>query len=312
MKRGLVFEIVLSFLALTGFASASYFSDTLSFIDPTLITLAILFVVIFAVLYFSTSKIFKGQTKIAAVISIALALLAVYWINNSANLGQLFAGFGISDENLYTIGSLLFLALTIFLAVKLKFGVLLIIGGILILAGVTNLVASTDLAIIIGIVLVVIGAVLWIKKKGKGPKEISPGNNPSSVYNTHNVHNYYNKVEQEKKDVRNKDKTRGEEIDFLKGKARADANIAMANERAKQEQQQKLIGQERNEQRQIEQQERGLISTDINSLMNSYKALEQTYNEIYHQDPSNPRLRDLMTDMIRIRDEMIRIKRGQK
>lgn len=167
MKRGLILGIVSSFLVLTGFVSAAFFSDTLSFIDPTLITLAILFVVIFAILYFSTSKIFKGQTKIAAVISIALALLAVYWINNSANLGQLFAGFGISNDNLYTIGSILFLALVIFLAVKLKFGVLLIIGGIMILAGVTNLVASTDLSIIIGIILVVIGVVLWIKKKRK-------------------------------------------------------------------------------------------------------------------------------------------------
>lgn len=94
----------------------------------------------------------------------------------------------------------------------------------------------------------------------------------------------------------------------MKGKARADTYIAYADERAKREQQQKLMGQEK----QAEQQERGLISTDINSLMNSYRALEQTYNEIYKQDPSNPRLRDLMTDMIRIRDEMIRIKRGQK
>ena len=269
MKRGLVLGILSSFLALTSFVSAAFFSDTLSFIDPTLITLAILFVVIFAVLYFATSKVFKGQTKIAAVISIALALLAVYWINLSLSLGQLFSGFGISNDNLYTFGSILFLALVIFLAIKLKFGVLLIIGGIMILAGVTNLVYSTDIVIIIGIVLVVIGIVLWIKKK-RGPIPAGVNPNPSITH----IHHYPNP---------------------------SDANANLERIRADEARARREIQEEGS-------RERARLSQDVASLNDSVRKAMKEYEQIRSRDPSDSRLDKILQDINLMRSELDKLK----
>jgi glucan phosphoethanolaminetransferase (alkaline phosphatase superfamily) len=295
MKRGLIWGILSSFLALTGFASAAFFSDTLSFIDPTLITLAVLFVVLFAVLYFATSKIFKGQTKIAAVISIALALLAVYWINLSFSLGQLFSGFGISNDNLYTFGSILFIALTIFLAIKLKFGVLLIIGGIMILAGVTNLVYSTDIVIIIGIVLVVIGVVLWIKKKGKGK-----GSTQELVAEEGKIRN---KIGREKTEI-------PKERDMA---ARARA-MAIADADYAREQARRKAG-EKNKIAQEQQQEHGLqnqVGDYLVSLRQSYNQLQEDYNALLKINPQDPKIREIYNELSAVRSEMQRVMTNNK
>lgn len=292
MKRGLVLGVLSSFLALTSFASASYFSDTLSFIDPTLITLAILFVVIFAVLYFSTSKIFKGQTKIAAVISIALALLAVYWINLSANLGQLFQGFGISTDNLYTIGSILFIVLIIFLTVKLKFGVLLIIGGVMILAGVTNLVYSTDLVVIIGIVLVIIGVVLWIKKKGKGSKELADEEGKIR-----------NKIVREKTEIpRERDMA-------ARARAMAVADADYAREEARRNAQEKnKISQEKQQEQAINNQ----VGDYLVSLRQSYNKLQEDYNALLGINPRDPKIREIYNELSAVRSEIQRVMTNNK
>ncbi len=168
MKRGLLFGIAFVSLFLISFASALSLSETLSFIDPTFVTLGLLFVVIFAMLNFSLSRVFKDKPTISIIIAISIALLAVYWINNFLAVGTLFSSWGISDETLYTVGPILFLALIIFLLIKIRFGIFVVFGGVLLLGGVTGLVVySSDILTIVGIVFIVIGLIGMFTRKGR-------------------------------------------------------------------------------------------------------------------------------------------------
>lgn len=294
MKKGLILGIFSSFLVSIGLASAQGFSvsEFLSFIDPTLITLAVLFVVIFAVLYFSTSKLFKGQTKIAAVISIALSLLAVYWINTAANIGNLFAGFGISNENLYTIGTILFLVLVIFLFIKLKSGVFLIIGGVFILAGVTDLVYSTDLAIIIGIVLAAIGLISVLKKKGKGKITFS---GPKQNWVSRKQANANRAAEEELIKERNI---------AAKAKAATSKNANYENELAKQ----KKAAEEQQAQEQRQGQAiQNQVATYLASLRESYDKLQREYNDILRLNPRDPKVKEIYNELSAVRSEIQRV-----
>lgn len=168
MKRGLILGIAFISLFLISFASALSLSETLSFIDPTFITLGLLFVIIFALLNFSLSKVFRDKPAVSIIVAISMALLAVYWINNFLAVGTLFSNLGVSDEILYTVGPILFLALIIFLLVKIRFGVFAILGGILILGGVTGLIVySSDILTIVGIVFIIIGIFGMFSKRGR-------------------------------------------------------------------------------------------------------------------------------------------------
>ncbi len=166
MKRGL-FSGVFIFLFLINFVNAQSFSETFSFLDPTMITLAVVFVVFFGALYFSVSKIFRGQTQIAAVIAIALSFLLVYWLNNLTDIGSLFSGWGISNEILYTAGPILFLAVLVLLIIKIRFGAFMFLGGLMILIGAMGLVYSTDVLMIIGAVFVAIGLLWMVSRRGR-------------------------------------------------------------------------------------------------------------------------------------------------
>lgn len=175
MKKGwLFFSILASLIPLTSFVSAqsSLVDSITAGITPQAVTLAVLFVVFFLVLNFSTSKIFKGNKTTSTIISLALSLLIIYWINQSASVGNLFSGIGISGDNLYTLGAIFIVAFSIFLFVKIKSLALFVLGGILILIGVLNLVYATSTVILIGIILVVLGIFFAIvKKKHSGPRE---------------------------------------------------------------------------------------------------------------------------------------------
>lgn len=170
-KKGLFFSGFVSLISLIGFASAqSFLIDSItSGISPQTVTLAVLFVVFFLVLNFSTSKIFKGNKSVSTIISLALSLLIIYWINQSVSVGNLFSGIGISGDNLYTLGAIFIIAFSIFLFVKIKSLALFVIGGILILVGVAGWVYATSTVILIGVSLVVVGIFFAIvKKKHRG------------------------------------------------------------------------------------------------------------------------------------------------
>lgn len=191
MKRGLAFAAVLLPLISAATASAQYyqsFSSLLQGVDPSLIISAILFVFLFAVFYFSLSKIFppakspnpwlpnmrKNEGRaIPAVMALCLSALSVYGINtipNSGNfLSNISTNIGINQGTLYTIGSLLFIGLIIFLFVKLKGMAFYIIGGIFILSAITGwtfgIIYNTSLSMIIGLASLLVGAAIsWGRK----------------------------------------------------------------------------------------------------------------------------------------------------
>lgn len=167
MKKSLMPGILLISLFSISLASALSLSETLSFIDPSFITLGLLFVVLFVLLNFSLSKVFKGSAGVPVIVAISISLLAVYWLNKSLSLDTLFSGLGISNELLYTAGPILFLIMAIFLFVKLRFGVFVVLGGIMILGSATGLVYSGTILTVIGIIFVVIGLIGMFSPGGR-------------------------------------------------------------------------------------------------------------------------------------------------
>ncbi len=310
MKRGLIFGILLLSLFLTGLASAFSFSETLSFIDPTLLTLAVVFVIAFGVLYFSVSKIFKGNKAISAVIAIALSFLIVYWVNNLVNLGALFSGWGISNETLYTVGPILLFALIIFLFIKLKFaGIFLILGGIFIFAGVTSLVYSTDIAIIIGIVLAVIGLIALLKKKGKikfsGPRQNWVSRKQANANRSAEEAQIRGRIGRERRDI-SRERNMAARAQAM---AETDANYAREEGRRKaymeasQREKEAQISQEQKQEQSLQNQ----VGNYLDSLRQSYRKLQEDYNVLLKINPKDPKVKEIYNELVAVRSEIQRV-----
>ena len=269
MKRGLVLGVSLSVILLAGLVSAqsALLDSMFAGLDAATVTLAILFVIFFAVLYFATSKVFKSKDQfgkdnktIPAVLSLAISLLIVYWINQSASVGNLFSNFGLSDTTLYTIGGIALIALTIFLFVKLKVGgALLILGGICFIAALTNLVYNTTAFWIIGAILIVLGLIFMFKKK-RNPGSVGPASSPAQEIH---IHNHSNPAD-----------------------AQAHLDAIRADEaRAKRE-----IQEEGS-------RERARMSQDIASLSEAIKRAMKEYEGIRNEDPADTRLNSILQDI---------------
>jgi len=176
-KRFVMLSFILGIM-LVSFVSAQYWggrlslSDLLYNIDPSNMILGVVFIVVFAVLYFSLSRFFKDREGrpnkvIATIISLSAALLVTYGINRSGfNIEGLFYNIGIPREALYIILPMLLMAGLIYAILKRKIKELfLIIGGILVIL--SFFVYEKVVTLVIGIILILIG--LFIKKK-KGYK----------------------------------------------------------------------------------------------------------------------------------------------
>ena len=80
------------------------FSDILNSIPSSTIILGTIFIIVFAMLFFSLSKMFRGEKTIAGIVSVALALLITYGVDRSGyDFEALFQSLGLS----LSIGSLL-------------------------------------------------------------------------------------------------------------------------------------------------------------------------------------------------------------
>ena len=67
------------------------FSELLNSVDSSLITLGVLLLVFFGLLHFSLGKIFKDNKAISVVLSLAISIGFVYWINKSGfNIENIF------------------------------------------------------------------------------------------------------------------------------------------------------------------------------------------------------------------------------
>ncbi len=177
MKRG-VLLIALFLLVSISFASAASLSDLLNQIDESALILFAVFIIAFAVLFFSLNRVFKGNNTTSGIVSVALALLITYGVNKTGlDFGGFFLNVGISEEILATALPIVILAGIVLMVIKLAKNSLLVIGGLLILA--SFFVYSQITLIVIGIILIVLRFTVFVKsgvwepkKKGGGSGQI--------------------------------------------------------------------------------------------------------------------------------------------
>ena len=185
-KRGVL--VVLS-LFLINFVSAQFgygsfsLTDFFDSIGPENLTLIALFLILFAVIFYATSRVFKdsyGQPNkaIAGVISFALSILATYGIYRSGfDISNLFYGFGISENLLYISIFIIFLIIMILIMWKLGVGGFFTIFGLflILLAVFTDIVYEETMLVIIGCILLLIGLFLLWRRHRKYSGYSGPG-----------------------------------------------------------------------------------------------------------------------------------------
>lgn len=164
MKKGVLGIFLL--LSMISFTSAQGLGDLLDMINESTLMLSSIFIVCFALLFFSLQKFFnrdgKGNNAIPGIISAVISLVIVYSINKSGfDLSGFFFDIGISEEVLWTIIPLLITAGAIFVIIKLKADSLFVFGGLMILL--SFFAYENVLLILLGIILV--GVRLFIPRK---------------------------------------------------------------------------------------------------------------------------------------------------
>ncbi len=176
MKKGL--SLIFLLLATIGFASSQGLSDLLNGIDESTIILFAVFIIAFALLFFALNKVFKGNTSVSGIISVAISILIVYGINKSGfNIQDSLSDIGISAEALGIILPIVIIAGTIFLIIKFKKDSLLILGGLFIVG--SFFVYAKTLLIILGIIMIAIRIFLQLKFPKRGSQshaEVVRGN----------------------------------------------------------------------------------------------------------------------------------------
>jgi len=168
MKKWL---LVFVLLVSINFISAATLSDLLNSIDQSTVLYFSVFIISFSLFFFALGKFFKDNKLIPGVISVALAFLIVYGINQSGlSMENLFFNLGISGdamEIIFTIAPFLIAAGIIFVIVKLKKDSLLVVGGLLIAA--SFFIYEKTISIVIGIILIIIRIFIpkgkWENKK---------------------------------------------------------------------------------------------------------------------------------------------------
>lgn len=174
-KRGIIF--FLSFFLIdfvSAFSNYNRFSLSgfLDSIDPSTMILGVLFIISFALINTTLGKVFKNDygepnKAIAGIIAFAVSILIIYEINRyGLDIEGLFYSVGFSSDLLYVILPIILLVGAIFIIIRYKkfgFAVLSLILGLLlmILTVFTDIFYEKGLALIIGIVLLLIGLLLW-------------------------------------------------------------------------------------------------------------------------------------------------------
>ncbi len=165
--------------------------DLLYSVDPNTMVLMLTFIIIFLLINFPLKRVFKKERASSTIISLCVALLAVYGINRmDFDLTKIFYGIGISKEVLYTVLPWVILGLIILASFakdaatgKRKFRLyrfFMILGVILIALGLAGLVYQRAFFVIAGVVLFLLGLFLWWRIKKKLTPPGAPGGSSSS------------------------------------------------------------------------------------------------------------------------------------
>ncbi len=165
MKKSVLF-VFLFFMAIN-LASAQGLSDILGSIDQSTVMLFAVFIISFALLFFSLNKVFKGNSAIAGIISVVLSFLIVYSINQTGfDVSGFFYGIGVPEGLFEVVIPILIIGASVLIIIKLKTNSLFIFGGVLI---VLSIFAYEKLVlIVVGVILLIVGFALMKKKNPKG------------------------------------------------------------------------------------------------------------------------------------------------
>jgi hypothetical protein len=189
MKKRIISIISLISLFLINFVSAQFFSgynrfsfsDFLRSIDPQIMILGGLFLIFFILIFYPLSRVFKdsyGQPNktIAGILAFIISTLIIYGINRFGfDIEGMFYGLGISGDLLYIILPIILLIGAIFIIWGFSRGrgiisgfvaVFLIFGALLTLLTLsTNIFYEKGLVLTIGVVMFLIGVILWWWKR---------------------------------------------------------------------------------------------------------------------------------------------------
>ena len=179
-KKSWIFLLGLASLNFVSAAYAGTFNLRNLFygIDGETIAILCIFIIFFAFLNFTLSKMFKGGGATAGVMAFATSVLATYGLTRTNfSPGNLFRGVGINIDNLTNIIPFIVLAIFIILGIKKdpetqrrKFKLkrpLIILGTLFIAISFTNLVFEKGALLLMGIIMLVVGLLIG-KKMPKG------------------------------------------------------------------------------------------------------------------------------------------------
>jgi len=140
------------------------FSDILSSIDPQTMFLVTVFLVSFALLYFSLNRVFKNNSAVAGVVAFSISLFITYGANRSGfDFEGVFYGLGVSSDLAFTIISIVSLVGAVYIGWKWGIGKLFMgLGTLFILIAIFAYEKAATVAI--GVILFVIGLLFWLAR----------------------------------------------------------------------------------------------------------------------------------------------------
>ncbi len=154
MKRGIIVALLGAVLFID-LASASSLSDFLYSFDPQTVFIMVSFLICFAILNFSLTKMFKTQKSTGTVVALGISLLIVYGINRlNFDLENLYYSI-FPDDFITTVIPLVLIAGIGFLIWKIKWHTLWVIGSILIFIDLLGITARERTLSTIGIALII-------------------------------------------------------------------------------------------------------------------------------------------------------------
>ena len=172
-NRGLLFALISLFTIKFVSAYNGYgfnLSNIFYTIDPDTMLLITIFLISFAVLYFSLSRVFRGNAAIAAIVALTISLFITYSANQSGlDFNGVFYDLGIDSEVIFPILVITAIIISGIIWWMSGFGIMLIILGVLFLA-MSFFAYEKGVASVIGGVLIVVGIIFAIIKKARRKK----------------------------------------------------------------------------------------------------------------------------------------------
>lgn len=210
MKKLVSLSLVIG-LFLVSFVSAASFSlgDILESIDPSTMVLGALFIIFFGLINFALSRMLKGNTATAGVISLAVSLLIVWGINKSGFDYESLIYNVVPEDLVATLLPFILIIGAILLFWKFGKKTLGIIGIIFIVAGFSGLVYQSGTTFTIGAVLIIIWLIWEFMARKKYGMGYGSGDNSGSkndyaekteALRQKQRYEYYKRLEEQKKE----------------------------------------------------------------------------------------------------------------